>query len=106
MKKLLSNVWVNLLFIVSLTVAAMIFALYDSYEIVLETISTLDPLKLLLIIGLGLLPYLTWGYIITILARTIDKKFKYKHGAINAFIGGFMSGITPRSTSLYIKLPL
>lgn len=98
MKKLLSNVWVNLLFIVSLTVAAMIFALYDSYEIVLETISTLDPLKLLLIIGLGLLPYLTWGYIITILARTIDKKFKYKHGAINAFIGGFMSGITPSST--------
>ena len=98
MKKLMSNVWVNMLFIVSLTVAALIFALYDSYETVWETISTLDPLKLLLIVGLGLLPYLAWGYIITILARTIDKKFQFKHGAINAFIGGFMSGITPSST--------
>lgn len=98
MKKLLNNVWFNLLFIVSLTVLALVYALYDSYETVWDTIKNIDPLKLVLILGLGFLPYFLWGSVITVLGRTIDKKFKLKYGVINAYIGGFMSGITPSST--------
>ena len=98
MKKLFGNVWFNMLFIVSLTVLALIFALYDSYESVLHTISNLDPLKLIMILALGLLPYLCWGLILTILGRTVNKKFKFKYGLMNAYVGGFMSGITPSST--------
>lgn len=98
MKKLLGNVWFNILFIVSLTAVALIFALYDSYESVWDTIKHLDPYKLVLILGLGLLPYLCWGLILTILGRTINPKFKYKYGLMNAYVAGFMSGITPSST--------
>ena len=98
MKKLLGNVWFNMLFIVCLTVLALIYALYDSYQSVWNTIKHLDPVKLLLIMALGVLPYLCWGLILTILGRTINKKFKFKHGLINAYVGGFMSGLTPSST--------
>lgn len=98
MKKLFSNVWFNMVFIVSLTVLALIFALYDSYESVWYTIKNLDILKLVMILILGTLPYLCWGWILMILGRTINPKFKYKYGLINAFVGGFMSGVTPSST--------
>jgi len=98
MKKLFGNVWFNMLFIVSLTVLALIFALYDSYKIVWATISHLDLYKVILIIGLGILPYLCWGLILMILGRTVQEKFPLKHGLANAYVGGFMSGITPSST--------
>jgi len=98
MKKLLGNVWFNMLFIVSLTVLALIFALYDSYKSVWTTISHLDLYKIVLIIGLGFLPYLCWGLILMVLGRTVNKKFSLKHGLNNAYVGGFMSGITPSST--------
>lgn len=98
MKKIFGNVWLNMLLIVTLTVLALIFALYDSYLTVWDTIKHLDPVKLLLIMGLGFLPFLVWGIIITMLGRTIDPKFPLKHGIINAYIGGFMSGVTPSST--------
>lgn len=98
MKKLFGNIWFNMLFIVSLTVLALVFALYDSYESVWNTIKHLDPYKLFLILALGVLPYLCWGWILTTLGRTLNPKFKFKHGMINAYVAGFMSGITPSST--------
>ena len=98
MKKIFGNVWFNMLLIVSLTVLALIFALYDSYRTVWHTISNLDLYKIVLIIGLGFLPYLCWGLILTILGRTVNPKFPLRAGLNNAYVGGFMSGITPSST--------
>ena len=98
MKKLLSNVWFSMFSIVLLTVLGLIFALYDSYKTVWTTISHLDPVRLVLIIILGVFTYLGWGAILTIFGRTIDPKYTFKNGVINAYVGGFMSGITPSST--------
>lgn len=98
MKKLLSNVWFSMFSIVLLTVLGLVFALYDSYKTVWTTISHLDPVRVVLIIILGIFPYLGWGAILMIFGRTIDKKYSYKNGIINAYVGGFMSGITPSST--------
>lgn len=98
MKKLFNSVWFNLLFIVSLTVLALVYALYDSYETVWNNIKHIDPYKLVLILALGSLPYLCWGAVITVLGKTMNKKFRYRSGVMTAYIGGFMQGITPSST--------
>jgi uncharacterized protein (TIRG00374 family) len=98
MKKLFSNVWVNLLFMLSLTLAALVFALYDSFETVINTIINLQLHELLIIMFWGFIPYLLWGAVLTVLGRTIMPKFKLSQGIVNAYVGGFMSGITPSST--------
>ena len=84
--------------IIALTILGLVFALYDSYLTVWVTISHLDLISLFIIIIIGIIPFLGWALILMIFGRTIDKKFTYRNGVINAYVGGFMSGITPSST--------
>ncbi len=98
MKKKKNSYLINMILIVILTVFALWFALYDSYKQVLTTVSQIDPWRLFLIITWGLVPYFVYGWILTIMARSINKKYHYRQGLMNGLIGGFVSDITPSST--------
>ncbi len=98
MKKLSQSLWFNVLVIVSLTAFGLVIALYDSYEIALKTLMSISLGRLFLIMFYGILQYLVWGYILMLMARQIDPDYSYKKGVTNAFVGGFMQGITPSST--------
>ncbi len=98
MKKLSQSLWFNVLVIVSLTAFGLVIALYDSYEIAFETLLSVSLGKLILIMLFGILQYLVWGFILMLMARQIDPDYSFKQGVTNAFVGGFMQGITPSST--------
>lgn len=98
MKKLSENIWFNIAFILTLTFLGLGVALYDSYELAFETLKNINLIRLGMILFWGILPTLIWGLILTIMARQIEPTYRYRHGVVNAFIGGFMSGITPSST--------
>lgn len=98
MKRFLTNIWFNVLLILGLTVLSLVFALYDSYKTVWATISRMNLWELLLIMFWGFLPFLLWGVILTVLGKTIKKDYSLRQGIANAYIGGFVSGITPSST--------
>jgi len=98
MKKLTQSLWFNVFSILVLTLLGLWLALYDSYETVLETIMHVEFWRLILIIAWGVLPTLVWGVILTIMARHIKPDYQFKQGIANAFIGGFMAGMTPSST--------
>ena len=98
MKRFLTNIWFNVLLILGLTVLSLVFALYDSYKTVWATITRMNLWELMLILFWGFLPFLLWGMILTVLGKTIKKDYTLKQGIANAYIGGFVSGITPSST--------
>ena len=98
MKKLSENIWFNIAFILALTFLGLGVALYDSYELALETLKNINLFRLGMILFWGILPTLIWGLILTLMARQIEPTYRYRQGVVNAFIGGFMSGITPSST--------
>jgi glycosyltransferase 2 family protein len=98
MKRVKCNLGFNILLIILLTFAGLAFALYDSYEIVFESLKELNPIRLMFIMLWGISPTLIWGGNLTLMARKINPEYTYKQGIKNAFIGGFMSGITPSST--------
>lgn len=98
MKRVKGNLWFNIVLIVALTFVGLFVALYDSYEIVFESLKALNPVRLVLIVLWGMSPTLIWGCSLTLMAKQIHPSYTYKQGVINAFVGGFMSGITPSST--------
>lgn len=98
MKKLSQSLWFNLILIITLTSFGLFIALYDSYEIALSTLLSVNIYRLFLIMIWGILQYFIWGYILMIMARQIDLEYTYRQGVVNAFVGGFMQGITPSST--------
>lgn len=98
MKKLTQSLWFNVFVIVSLTAFGLGIALYDSFDLALETLKQINVFKLILILFWGSIPTLIWGIILTIMARQILPNYKLTQGITNAFVGGFMSGMTPSST--------
>jgi uncharacterized protein (TIRG00374 family) len=98
MKRVKGNLWFNIILIIALTFIGLIIALFDSYELVFESLKELNPFRLLFIMLWGISPTLVWGVSLTLMAKRILPTYTYKQGIINAFVGGFMSGITPSST--------
>ncbi|MCD8574673.1 MAG: flippase-like domain-containing protein [Erysipelotrichaceae bacterium] len=98
MKRVKGNLWFNIILIFALTLVGLFVALYDSYEIVFESLKALNPVRLVLIVLWGMSPTLIWGYSLTLMAKKIHPSYTYKQGLINAFVGAFMAGITPSST--------
>ncbi|MEI7667531.1 MAG: lysylphosphatidylglycerol synthase transmembrane domain-containing protein [Erysipelotrichaceae bacterium] len=97
-KKLTKNIWFNVIFIIILACFALVFALYDSYQVVFDRLSHLEYWKIPIIIAWGVAPYLVYALILKIFALPFNKKYKFVHGLINGYVGAFMSGITPSST--------
>lgn len=98
MKRVKGNLWFNIILIIALTFVGLFIALFDSYELVFESLKELNPLRLFFIIVWGISPTLIWGVSLTLMAKRILPTYTYKQGITNAFVGGFMSGITPSST--------
>lgn len=98
MKRTQGNLWFNVLIIIGLTFFGLFIALFDSVDIVFESLKNVNILNLLIIIGWGMMPTLLWGVNLTLMVRHILPKYSFKSGVINAFVGGFVSGITPSST--------
>jgi uncharacterized protein (TIRG00374 family) len=98
MKKLFNNYLFNFVFIVGLTLLGLWFALYDSYKTVFATVSAMPLWRVGIIIFWGLAPQFIYGVILTIMARSLNQKYPYRHGLVNALIGTFVSGITPSAT--------
>jgi glycosyltransferase 2 family protein len=98
MKKLFSQTWFTILYILILSGLALGLALYDSFEVVIQTISQVNKLSLLLMAFWGLLPYLAHGLILKLMASHMMPKYRFIDGFINSLVGGFMSGVTPSST--------
>jgi glycosyltransferase 2 family protein len=98
MKKLFSNYIFNFLFILTLTLLGLWFALYDSYKTVFATVSAMPLWRVGIMIFWGMAPQLVYGVILMIMARSLKQKYPYRHGLVNALIGSFVSGITPSAT--------
>lgn len=98
MKKLFSNYFFNFAFIVFLTLLGLWFALFDSYKTVFATVSAMPLWRVVIIVAWGLAPQFVYGVILTIMARSLNQKYPYRHGLVNALIGTFVSGITPSAT--------
>jgi uncharacterized protein (TIRG00374 family) len=98
MKKLFSNYFFNFAFIVFLTLLGLWFALFDSYKTVFATVSAIPLWRVAIIVAWGLAPQFVYGVILTIMARSLNQKYPYRHGLVNALIGTFVSGITPSAT--------
>jgi glycosyltransferase 2 family protein len=98
MRQLKDNLWLNIAVIVLLTIFGLGVALFDSYELAFESLRQLTGPRLVMILMLGVSPTLLWGYILSLMAKQVDRTYTIRKGITNAFIGGFMSGITPSST--------
>ncbi len=98
MKKLFSNYIFNFFLILTLTLLGLWFALFDSYKTVFATVSAMPFWRVGIIIIWGLAPQFVYGLILTIMARSLNQKYPYRHGLVNALVGTFVSGITPSST--------
>jgi len=95
MKKLFNNYLFNFFLILTLTVLGLWFALYDSYKTVIATVIAMPMYNIILFIAWGLIPQLIYGYILTLMARSMRQRYPYRHGLVNALVGTFVSGITP-----------
>jgi len=98
MKKLFSNYVFNFLFILTLTLLGLWFALFDSYKTVFATVAAMPLWRVGVMIFWGMLPQLVYGVILMTMARSLNQKYPYRHGLVNALIGSFVSGITPSAT--------
>jgi uncharacterized protein (TIRG00374 family) len=95
MKKLFSNYLFNFFIILTLTLLGLWFALYDSYKTVFATVAAMPLWRVAIVVCLGLAPQLVYGGILTIMARSLNQKYPYRHGLVNALVGAFVSGVTP-----------
>ncbi len=95
MKKLFNNYLFNFFLILTLTLLGLWFALFDSYKTVFATVAAMPMYNIVLFIAWGLLPQFVYGYILTLMARSLNQRYPYRHGLVNALIGTFVSGITP-----------
>lgn len=98
MKKLFSNYIFNFALILTLTLLGLWFALFDSYKTVFATVAAMPLWRVGVMIAWGLAPQLVYGVILMIMARSLNQKYPYRHGLVNALIGSFVSGITPSAT--------
>lgn len=98
MKKLFSQTWFTILYILILSGLALGLALYDSLDVVVQTLKQINILILVIMAFWGLLPFMIHGLILKLMASHMCPKYKYRDGFVNALIGGFMSGVTPSST--------
>ncbi len=98
MKKLFSKTWFTILYIVVLSILALGLALYDSFDVVLKTITQVNKFSLIIMAVWGLLPYLVHGLILKIMSNNMLPKYRIIDGFVNSLVGGFMAGITPSST--------
>lgn len=88
----------NILLIVCLTVIALWFALKDSYQVVLQALSEMNPFALAVILLWGTLYTVVWGFVYAVYGRKYVKNYSITKGIIVAFVGSFFAGITPSST--------
>lgn len=98
MKKLFSQTWFTILYILVLSTLALGLALYDSFDVVIATITSVNKILLLVMAFWGLLPYIIHGFILKLMANHMMPKYRFIDGFINSLVGGFMSGVTPSST--------
>ena len=89
---------VNILVIVLLTVGALWFALKDNYQIILESITKMNPFSLLLILLWGVLYTVVWGLAYFVLGKKYVDSYTISKGIVVAFVGSFFAGVTPSST--------
>ena len=82
-KKLTKNIWFNVIFIIILACFALVFALYDSYQVVFDRLSHLEYWKIPIIIAWGVAPYLVYALVLKIFALPFNKKYKFKTIAVN-----------------------
>lgn len=88
----------NILLVLVLTLGAMWFALKDNYQIILDSISKMNPFFLLLILFWGAMYTVVWGLAYFVLGRKYQKDYSVLKGIVVAFVGSFFAGITPSST--------
>ena len=98
MKKLFSQTWFTILYILILSGLALGLALYDSLDVVVQTLRQINILIIVIMAFWGLLPFMIHGLILKLMASHMCPKYRYRDGLINSLIGGFMSGVTPSST--------
>lgn len=88
----------NFVLILGLTGFALWLALKDNYQVVLDAISKMKPLSLIIILCWGILYTVVWGLVYVVMGKKYNPKYTVGNGIVCAFVGTFMSGITPSST--------
>lgn len=88
----------NFVLILGLTGFALWLALKDNYQVVLDAISKMSPISLFVVLCWGILYTVVWGLVYLIMGKKYNHKYTFTNGIVCAFVGTFMSGITPSST--------
>lgn len=88
----------NFVLILGLTGFALWLALKDNYQVVLDAISKMKPLSLIIILCWGILYTVVWGLVYLVMGKKYNRNYTFTNGIVCAFVGTFMSGITPSST--------
>jgi len=97
-KKLFKSYFFNIALIVLFTVGVLYFTLKDNFSHVVQSLSTINPLWIILIVALSFLVHWWVGMILTILARLSNPDYQYRQGFLNAVIAAFFHGITPSAS--------
>ena len=85
----------NFLFILLFAIVAIYFSIKDEYSEIVDLITNINQYSILIVFVIALIPFIIEGYILQLLSNIYKKDFNVKQGIQNAFIGGFISGITP-----------
>lgn len=88
----------NILLIVVVTVIAMYFALRDNFSLIMQSISSMNPIMLVLVLIWGMLYTGVWGVSYQIMGKRYIPDYSLLKGIAVAFVGTFFAGITPSST--------
>lgn len=94
--------YLNILFIIILTITALYFTLRNNYHEVIEQLLKANPLIILLTLFLIFFYYFLEGSTITIVTQMYHKSYKLIKGVQSAFIGIFVSSITPLASGSQI----
>lgn len=89
---------INICLVLLFTLGALYLALKDNFDLVYRTISSLNPILLLIILGWGALYTIVWGLVFAIYGKKYVPGYRLRQGVSIAFVGAFFAGITPSST--------
>ncbi len=88
----------NIVLILIVTAAVMYFVLRDNMDVVVSSITQMNPIALIAVLGLGSLYTVVWGFVYYVFGKKYNPDYKIKDGIAVAFVGSFFAGITPSAT--------
>lgn len=85
----------SILLMLGVTALAVYYVLKDNITDTFSTLSSANPLYIVLMVGVMMVSYIIEGSVLTIFAKSYKRKYRHYQGVLNGLIGSFFSSITP-----------